>query len=569
MSVLTASLTKGVVRSAVLLLLLISGPAAYSASGQDTVSGYPRATALRLGEAMYQKGVLPSGAPLQALVQGDIELSGAMTTCANCHLKSGLGSIEGGVLTPPTNGAKLYAPLASSSDIPGSLMKRSAFKTPRPAYTDATLTDVLINGVGPAGNRLSETMPRYLLDRDAASILISYLKQLTSDVSPGVSGDEIRFATIVSSGIKHSDRDSLVVPLKAYVQDEWNARLRDQLKLQNTNDPSRRSAIAFRKIVLDVWELTGPPDTWTRQLDAHYGKSPVFAILGGLVNGPWAPIHTFCEKNKIPSIFPTTELPVVSESDWYTLYFSKGLYQEGEAAAKYLSRVVELPADKRIIQVYRNRPEGVALAQGFSDTWKKLGNSPMKTRVVSAKEKTGPSFWKKLAKKYPNAVILSWLGPEDLTGIEVLPSGNKNRPVVFVSATMLDGAFSAIPESVRDFTFMTYPTRLPEESAYTQSLVTGWNAYKKLSITNMRISSNTFLITSLLSKVMIEMGNDTYRDYFLDVWDSGKDETNASANYPVLSFGPGQRYASKGCYVVSFAKGLNPKIVRQSEWIIY
>ena len=51
-------------------------------------------------------------------------------------------------------------------------------------------------------------------------------------------------------------------------------------------------------------------------------------ILGRITTGEWKPIHEFCEKHHLPSIYPITDFPVISETDWFTLYFSKGLYQE-------------------------------------------------------------------------------------------------------------------------------------------------------------------------------------------------------------------------------------------------
>jgi hypothetical protein len=39
--------------------------------------------------------------------------------------------------------------------------------------------------------------------------------------------------------------------------------------------------------------------------------------------------------------------------------------------------------------------------------------------------------------------------------------------------------------------------------------------------------------------------------------------------YERLSFGPGQRYASKGCYIVQLTPGPNPAVVKKSAWVIH
>ena len=556
-----------------LLLFLLACVRPAAAADTALVAGYPAEEAFRLGEAMYREGVLPSGEPMRAIVQGDIEVSGKMTTCSNCHQRGGMGSLEGGVVTPPTTGAKLYVPLTGQRDIPGTVMKRSMFTSPpRPAYNDETLIRVLKAGIDPAGRRLSDTMPRYHLDEDAARIMVHYLRHLSSTFSPGVNEDEIRFATIVAGDLSPGDRDAFILPLEAYLREEWNNQLPVLGSAWNNRWYSAGSqpvAKTYRKAVLDVWELKGPAETWNGQLEAYYRKQPAFAILGGIAPGKWAPVHDFCERHRIPCLFPDTQLPVVSANSFYTLYFSKGFYQEGEAAAKYLSRVVDLPPEKRLVQVYRDSDRGSALARGFTDTWSKLGNSPLSDRIVAVGEKIDGRFWGQLAATYPNAVMLIWFDPTDLIGIDALTKGGNRPSSLFVSSTLLAAGLSSLPDNIRDVTFITYPTRLPEDGEYTRSIVSSWLKMKKIPITNLSISSKVYVLTRLLSFALRDMGTDFYRDYFLDILDDGVDQTNSSLIYPLLSFGPGQRYASKGCYIVTLTKGANPKIVRQSDWVSY
>jgi hypothetical protein len=39
------------------------------------------------------------------------------------------------------------------------------------------------------------------------------------------------------------------------------------------------------------------------------------------------------------------------------------------------------------------------------------------------------------------------------------------------------------------------------------------------------------------------------------------------ADYERLSFGPGQRFSSKGCYLIQLGPGLEPELLPRSEWV--
>jgi hypothetical protein len=46
-----------------------------------------------------------------------------------------------------------------------------------------------------------------------------------------------------------------------------------------------------------------------------------------------------------------------------------------------------------------------------------------------------------------------------------------------------------------------------------------------------------------------------------------RDQYYSIAVYPRLSFGPGQRYASKGCYVVQFTE--SGTLEKVSNWVVH
>ena len=65
---------------------------------------------------------------------------------------------------------------------------------------------------------------------------------------------------------------------------------------------------------MHVWELEGPSETWRAQLEALYRQQPVFAVLSGVAEGRWRPMHEFCEATQLPCLFPTTDLPIIASS---------------------------------------------------------------------------------------------------------------------------------------------------------------------------------------------------------------------------------------------------------------
>ncbi len=544
----------------VLTLVLVSMLFLFCASSSFTEAAEPSLSPqekLRLGEQMYREGILPSGEPMMALVQGDIPVAGTAFTCVSCHLRSGIGSLEGGVATPPTNGATLFRTVRKLHNG----VEVATWPVRRPAYTDETLAKALWGGVDATGRVMDEVMPRYQLTDEDMAILIYYLKWLSSEFSPGVSNSTLRLATVITDDVSPDERDTMLLPLQDYVKFKNNAAERQYSK---------------ERLVLSQWLLKGPPGTWRAQLEEYHKKEPVFALVGGITKKEWQPVHNFSEEHKIPCILPVTDFPVLSGTDWYTLYFSKGFYQEGEAAARYLNDKEDLLKGRTIVQVVRDAPEGRALSAGFRETWRDLGHKDPVTVTLKAGESlTGKSLQQVMTKHRPAALLL-WAGSETLPALETL--AGRNRPIMaFVSAGYLGESIRALKEQVRDFTYITYPYRLPEaEKRYTAIVrSTLGPAYEKGD--NLITSKKTYTIIRVLTQALASMAGQYYRDALLDSVDMGRGAVSMGSGvqdetYPLyqrFSFGPGQRYASKGCYIVQLSKGPEPELVRRSDWVIH
>lgn len=535
------------------------------------INGLTHEEALRLGEIIYRKGILPSGNILTGIVQKDIEIDGTVFTCQSCHLRSGLGSVEGRVISPPINGKRLFNalpfgildPPEQRSKVPTILKSKDR----RPAYTEETLAAAIRYGLNSEGRELDPVMPRYKIDDEDMKILLYYLKNLSSTYSEGVTKKSIRFATIVSEDANENDKEAMLSTLNAYI---GSRNINTKSFLVRAKSPfAEEMELSFREIILDIWELKGDPAMWDEQLEIFYKKMPVFAILGGIVNGEWSHIHNFCERKKIPCILPVTDLPVISDSDWYTVYLSKGYYQEGESAARYLNSLKEDFKGLKILQVYRKERRAEAIANAFRDTMKLINNEEIEELVLDFSQIIDDKFWMSLAKNYKNSVLMLWLNSKDLENVEILYRGANIPKLIFVSVRMLNGNVKVIPDNLRTITFFTYPWALPDIRETRLDFLRSWIKARNLKATNYEIVSQVYLLGSLLSEILMHMKRDFYRDRFLEILDMLTDKTNRVIYYPRVSFGPGQRYLVKGCFVVQFFEGENPQIIKKSDWVIY
>ncbi len=524
----------------------------------------------RLGERMYREGILPNGEPMQAFAAGEIPVEATSFTCVSCHLRSGLGAIEGTVITPPATGKILYEERTTSikgSEFVPSYHSYAVYLPPRPAYTDDTLARMIASGVDPKGRSTMKLMPRYQLDDENMAILIAYLKTLSNEFSVGVGEDKLHFATVIVEGSEAAEVESMMVPLQFSVD-----RKNSLATAAVNNDRVARMAynmlgpdLLARRFTLDRWILRGPSDTWRTQLEDYYRKNPVFALLGGISHGDWEPVHRFCEEKQLPSIFPQVDYPVIDGHNWYTIYLSRGIRQEGEAAARYLAGMSELFKDKKVIQISRDSRRGQALREGFNEIWDVRSKTSTLDIHLPEGETLKAESLLKLIKKQQPAVVIVWDGASALPALRVAANAAGWKGLLLTSGTWLGESLWTLPEDLREKLYMTWPYRLPQENVRFDIALRHVLGGRPLKKFNTEVLSKAYIVNEVLGKALMDMRGEYYRDFFLDNIDMLDD-----AYFPLyerLSFGQGQRYASKGCFIVQLGKGENPQLERRSEWV--
>jgi hypothetical protein len=534
------------------------------------------AQATGVGQSIYARGVLGSGAPLE----GTREVGGAVTlgadaACVNCHQRSGLGSVEGRVSVPPVTGEYLFHSRAHDAGEPV-LPYVEGLHGDRDPYTDATLARAIREGLDSQGRPLSYLMPRYALGDEDMEALIDYLKRLGAPRVPGVTDTVLHLATIVTPDADPLKRRGMLDVLQRFVAEKNRFPLKPSPRMRTSGKTqySKGLYMANRRWQLHVWELEGPPSRWQRQLDEKLAAEPVFAVLSGLAGSDWAPVHAFCEQSGVPCLFPNVEVPVVAERDFYPLYFSRGVLLEAALIARAVLGPDDRPSAAAVEQVYRagdsGEPAARALAALLAGHGLTVHSTVLPARAggsaVAAALRT--AMRRKAARgreaERGRALVL-WLRPADVAALGDVPAGVAQ---VYLSGLMGGLERSPLPAGWRARALMTYPFDLPDRRGVRLDYPLGWFSFTHIPVVAEQVQTDTYLACSLLADVLNRMADNFARPYLVEQLQALLEHRLITGYYPRLSLASNQRFASKGGHLVRFRDPGGTALVPEGEWTV-
>ncbi len=514
-----------------------------------------------LGERLYFEGRSADGSPLQAKTQTDVVLPGARAACVTCHRPSGFGTSEGGYFVPPINGSMLFGErqldrgrfLLNRFEQAQPQRYRARLSQPhmRPGYSFETLGRALRTGVDAAGQSLDPIMPHYeLADADVAN-LQAFLKNLSTKIDPGVSGEELHIATIVSKNASPQDRAAMLAVVEAYF--DWANKNSGAERSREGFSPYHQSELidATRKWRLHVWELEGAPESWPRQLELNYQAQPVFAFVSGLAP-VWEPIAQFCDARKIPALFPNTELPG-RRKDGETFYFTSGLELEAKGLAAFFAG--KKGESGAIRQVVGEGPTATEPARIFEQEARKAGIAVDAVATVSA---SGAP---------PDSLVL-WPGALSDEQVASLLSASPKATKIYLPSSMLKFARSDSARPYSERLFLVDPYEVDVASHPLSFRVRAWIDTRGVAITNQTLQFQTYYAVSLLDAAIGRLKTDFFRDYLIEnVEHEAEGDLNPGV-FPRLSLGPRQRVASHGVYVVRAPRDKDAPVEPVGDWII-
>ncbi|MBN3753577.1 c-type cytochrome [Paraburkholderia sp. Tr-20389] len=527
--------------------LLLSSPGAYATPPVDT------------GESIFRDGIAGDGLPVEATHHQQLAMRGAAAACANCHRRSGLGSKEGNTTIPPIAAQYLFRPSAQSPD-ELTVPFIDGMRTARQPYTEATLARAIREGIDSEGRPLGYLMPQFALNDADMRALIDYLRTLDRRRAPGVTDTVLHFATIITPDADPVKRRGMLDVLQHYFADKNAAPLGATPALRSSR---KMMFMVNRRWELHVWELHGAPDTWDEQLRRYLAQQPVFAVLSGLGGRNWAPVHDFCEREQVPCLFPNVEVPVESEHDSYSMYFSRGVLLEAQLIAQRMREPAGSPTARpvrSVLQLYRAGDSGEAAAQMLATSLRKQGIAvdnralPPNANVATALHHA------------PHAdALMLWLRPPDLAALGDAPPAST---AVYVSGIMGGLDRAPLPAKWRTNARLAYPVDLPQGRRVRVDYAFGWFAIRHIPVVDERVQADTYLACGLLAETLSHMVDAFVRDYLVERIDDMLEHRILTGYYPRLTLAPGQRFASKGGYIVRFAEPDRLRVVADSDWIV-
>lgn len=564
------------------------------------------------GRAIYLLGRLPGGGALQGTRYGTA-VRGAAAACVTCHRRSGMGSVEGDQLISPVTGNALFQArgrvVATMDPVRGKLLNQG-----HEPFSEDDFSRVVREGTHPSGRMLNELMPRFALGEPELRALSAYLRTLSTEPSPGAEDNLVRLATIVAPDVSEERRKAFLDTLQAAVSQKNGSTMPGKRHMVMAAEFTMKTE---RHWDLQVWQLSGPPETWRAQLQQFYQASPVFAVLSGLSDGTWAPVHQFCEDTQLPCWFPVVEAPPVEASQsFYSIYFSRGVLLEADVLARQLKQMDRAHRPARVVQVVG---AGVAGSVAADQLKKALQNSGIKLETRPLGGRVQADVLKRaLAGLGPRDAAVLWLRPDEIQALETV-----KHPVAttYFSGELGGGERMPLPADWKPSAQLLYPYELPQKRGANLAYFKTWINQRNIKLIDEPLQNKAYFAVSYLSETIAEMLNNLYRDYLIEraenmlsLRESRKAETEtherqtirqrythiieaghtggAAANvaksangavitpaenlgqrtgttvYPPLGLGIGQRFASKGAYIVKFGEDADPGLVAESDWTV-
>lgn len=528
-----------------------------------TLADDPSGT-LEQGRRLYEEGVTAGGQPLAGMTAGGVRLVGSRAACARCHRRSGSGNFEGGNRIPSITGPALFQPPDPATTYQPRIAAGSTFvpfrELRRPPYESSTLARALREGIDAAGQPLQSLMPRYSLDAADMQALEAHLRRLSLEASPGVLGRTLQLATVFTPEAPAESRRVARQVLEACLAERFPEAVPGGFHAR-----------------LKILDLTGNPAGWAAQLETAQSAQPAFAFLSGVGGADWGPVQRYCETAAIPCLFPSVDAPGQRSPTAQTFYFSAGTVLEGEVMARWLATSDWAHGEGTLRVLVLRVADDAAAEAGTTALRSRLGASmPLEDRVLATAdmETLAAAAGAELGAMGRGDVVVLWLRGELLQQVaKKLPT---LPPVGAVLASGWLGSefLLAAPDGWRGslhFTWALDPPPRLERRMHVN--LRPWLVDQGIVVerTVERVAGDVLTACNVFAESVARMKGALTRTKLVEQvenYPSAMGNAMAPEAYHQFNLGPGQRFTSKGAFVVRFAPPDLARLEPEGDWMV-
>jgi len=188
--------------------------------------------------------------------------------------------------------------------------------------------------------------------------------------------------------------------------------------------------------------------------------------------------------------------------------------------------------------------------------------------VIRGARKLTPAFWKDVFEGERPAALVLWLGDEDLATLDPVQTSADAVGEIYLSYGLLKGTPRRALEQFRDRVYLTYPYALPVPESPHVYRVRAWLRARGVARAHERLQLNAYFALSVADHSLARLAGKFSRDYFVETVEQETENALNPGVFPRLSLGPGQRFASKGSYIVKLSGGARGGVEAASDWLV-
>ncbi len=472
----------------------------------------PRLTDSQMrGRAIYLRGAGAEGRAITALF-GDArsEVPASAVTCAGCHGFDGQGRPEGGVVPSDITWGALTKPYGV----------RHANGREHPPYDERLLVRAITQGIDPAGNALSTTMPLFQLTHQEAKDLAAYVERLGTLRDPGLGEDVVRLGCVLPAGSADAQRALLTAFFADVGADGGIHGRRVELRFATAEPGGKLEAV--RRLVLE---------------------EEVFALLATDVAGEEEAIGALLDRTGTPLVGALTDFSLAANPpNRYVFHLLSGVRAQAVALAEHAATLFGERATRVAIVC---SPDAAPIADTLAARW----DEPVRVTLErDADPSRSDSIARSLALSPVDALFVLVDGDAQLALLRAVADAGVAADA-FVPGPLTAPGVTDVAAALQGRLYLSFP-RGPgdQDPAALQALVAFARAHE-LALERSTLTDQivAWCNARLLVEALRRAGRDVGRERLASTLEAFyRFETGL---LPPLTFGPNRRVGALGAYV--------------------